>query len=118
MTLLPPGFLDNVIAIGGRTPEGKTFWIASGFLYGHKILGKDDQYDIFLVTCKHVLQDKKSIVIRLNNQDGQTSKEFDVYLQDKEGKNNYFIHQNKEIDCALLHLSPRKLIEFGIKIIL
>ena len=42
MALLPPFFLDTVVAIGiGDTPT-KRHWIGTGFIYGN-FIGKNDK---------------------------------------------------------------------------
>lgn len=116
MTLLPPGFLDNVIAIGEKTADGKTAWIASGFLYAYKIPETDDKYSIFVVTCKHVFQNKKSIVIRLNKDNKEDSQEFEIGLLDQNGNNIWLAHHDLKIDCAILLLNAQTLKEYGISI--
>jgi len=116
VTLLPPGFLDNVIAIGEKSADEKTTWIASGFLYGYKSPQTNDKYLIFLVTCKHVFQNKKSIVIRLNKDNHEDSQEFEIGLMDQNGKKIWLAHHDLEIDCAVLHLNAQKLKELGILI--
>lgn len=118
MTLLPPSFLDNVVTIGEKSLDGKTKWIATGFLYGHLIKTQDDStlYIIFLVTNKHVYLNKNQIVVRLNNKGLKDSKEFTIELINEKGKSIVLTHNEPDVDCALIHLLAPKLDELGINI--
>jgi hypothetical protein len=72
--LLPPSFINSVVAIGHSqpNPSGQPAWItdASGFLYGYLV--KDDPeeknrlYEVYLVTNRHVIENHGTIFVRLN----------------------------------------------------
>lgn len=59
MTLIPPFYLDTVVAVGLPSPEGAARWVASGFIYGRYVGPTDEPgrnlYAFFLVTNRHVL---------------------------------------------------------------
>ena len=74
--LVPPFFLDCVVAIGrydvqfdsGGRPASKWVTEASGFFYGEFVSNVDDKtsnYQVFLVTNGHVIQNHNEILIRL-----------------------------------------------------
>jgi hypothetical protein len=57
MALLPPFFVDCVVALGQSDGAGGKHWGASGFIYG-KFRGQDEQkrdgFQLYLVTNRHV----------------------------------------------------------------
>jgi len=68
MALLPPHFMDAVVAIGTNDGDDDVVWIGSGFLYGHLMgmTGEDGNYRVYLVTNRHVVKELKEIVLRFN----------------------------------------------------
>lgn len=59
MALLPPFFLDCVVAIGIDAADGSKQWVASGFLYGtfqRVLTPEQNDYRVFLATNRHVLK--------------------------------------------------------------
>jgi hypothetical protein len=63
LALIPPFFLDCVVAIGRVSREGRMRWGASGFLYGDfvaQITPTQQRYRVFLGTNRHVLEPKSS----------------------------------------------------------
>ena len=36
MAIIPPFFMDSVVALGIKTSEGKNHWLGTGFLVGRK----------------------------------------------------------------------------------
>ena len=54
MALIPPHYLDCVVAIGTEQ-NGDQQWMGTGFLFGYRDVSfKPDVYNIYLVTNKHV----------------------------------------------------------------
>ena len=71
MALIPPFFIDCVAAIGTDDSEGERRWIASGFLYGHRLSdveSKERDYAVYLVTNRHVLAGLSKAYLRFNPQ--------------------------------------------------
>jgi hypothetical protein len=72
--LLPPKFVSSVVAIGHneRGQDGTLRWItdASGFFYGFLAINDPDslkrQYELFVMTNRHVIENRQVISIRLN----------------------------------------------------
>jgi hypothetical protein len=64
MALIPPFFLDTVVALGTVNEQGQTNWVGTGFLYGKFISkeGENKLYQVYLVTNKHVMNNLKTIV--------------------------------------------------------
>jgi len=84
VALLPPTFLDTVVAIGvGDDPERRR-WLATGFIYGEfqkKIAQSNQkQYQLWLITNKHVLEDLKEVYIKFNSAATADSKDYGFHL--------------------------------------
>src|SRR5713101_8229156 len=110
MALIPPFFLDSVVALG--TPKAKaTNWIASGFLYGHpvdvSVPEEQRQYRPFLVTNRHVFQDQDMVKVRFNPQDAsRPAQEFDLTLK-QHGTTRWLSHKDQDIDVAVVPVNAR-----------
>lgn len=115
MALLPPFFLDSVVAIGIEDDPFKRQWIGTGFLFGKVVddsLEQDKrQYKIWLVTNKHVLEVLKNIYIKFNSAQDPDSKDYKVELIAKNGKPRWIGHQNANIDVAVIIINPNFLKE-------
>jgi hypothetical protein len=75
--LVPPGFIDSVVALGALVPQqggppGRLEWQATGTGFFYAFLTKDDpdgaqkQYEVYLVTAKHVVQPFISANLNIN----------------------------------------------------
>jgi len=119
MALIPPFFLDCVVAIGVINADKSKSWIGTGFLVGRFFRqreggGKD--YHVFLVTNKHVLDKVSSIVVRFNPQPqtAEPARDYDVPLIDASGSKLWTEHPSQDIDIATININP-KLREHGMK---
>jgi len=111
MALLPPDYLDSVVAIGNESPNGKINWLATGFLLGRFLKKIDDgthDYQAFLITNKHVVKDLKSMKIRLNPKTSEIAKDYSVKLFDEEGERLWIGHPDETIDIAILGINLKK----------
>jgi S1-C subfamily serine protease len=116
MALIPPFYLDCVVAIGTENIQGEKYWIASGFLYGH-LIGKEvegeSQYRIYLVTNRHVLQGEGSFCVRFNPTAGTPAREYTLGF----GKDSELIYtspRDSDIDVAVINLDAEVLTRDGI----
>jgi hypothetical protein len=106
--LLPPQFLDCVVAIGVNVPVVQPVQpsrvefhaIATGFFYGFVVKADPDEkkplYETYLVTAKHVIDELRStnlegLFIRVNPTEASSqSPEFIIPLRDTAGQNQWF----------------------------
>lgn len=114
MALIPPFFLDCVVAIGIDDNEGKRQWIASGFLYGH-FLSKIDEtthrYSVYLVTNRHVLDGQTVVYLRFNPKEGTPAREYTLDFTTAHSSN----HPDLDIDLAIVQINPNVLKKDGIQ---
>ncbi len=120
MALIPPDFLDCVVAIGVDNPSDQTNpikWIGTGFLVGRFLKTNDENkndYHIFLVTNKHVLIDQKSVKVRFNPHNSEPAKDYDIPLINN-GNKTWTGHQTEKIDVAAININPAILVDEGMK---
>ena len=118
MALIPPFFLDCVVAIGTLNENGEKIWIGTGFLIGKFMKQNEDKtknYSIYIVTNKHVLKNLKQIVIRFNPQTDQVAKDFVIDAIDGDGKQIWTGHANINFDVAVIQINGKTLEKEGLK---
>ncbi len=117
--LLPPFFVNSVVAIGHNEADGHgaQHWVteASGFFYGY--LAQDDpdplkrRYEIYLVTNRHVIANHAVVSVRLNpkkaSDEGQI---FDTPISD------WFTHPDSNVDVAAARINWQVLLQRGIDV--
>jgi hypothetical protein len=106
--------LDCVVAIGVVNADTSKTWIGTGFLVGRfdkKIDDSRNNYHIFLVTNKHVLQGQKSIIVRFNPEPSATGMALDYTIELDEGKTTWAGHPRAEIDVSAISINPSVLKE-------
>ena len=117
MALVPPFYLDCVVAIGTMI-NGEKHWIGTGFLYGSMIEKTKDglnRYKPFLIPNKHVFEGIDSIIVRFNPQTNQPAKDYVEALKDKDGKLIWTGHPTKEVDVAVIPVDLNKIRNEGMK---
>ena len=109
MALIPPFFLDCVVSIGAQTKNGPS-WHGTGFIVGRPIINDTGEkvYHTFLVTNKHVLNDKKTVLLRFNTLQGTQIKDYPVDLE-LGGQKIWVGHQSADVDIAVFYINPEVL---------
>lgn len=120
MANLPPGFLDNVVAIGTPRDDGSIVWGATGFIYGKYVGDLPDarkRYRTFIVTNRHVLVDKTAIALRFNPEAAEPAREYTVSLLKDDGSSRWVGHPDPSIDVAVMPFAGQRLIdEAGVRL--
>lgn len=123
MALLPPAFLNAVVALGQPDADGKTEFNATGFLYGHPT-GETDENDkkrylVYLVTNRHVFEGAANrqpvIQARFNRPTGSGANIYTLRLTEPDGSTGWTVHPDPAIDAAVLRLNPNALKGDGIE---
>jgi hypothetical protein len=117
MALIPPFFLDCVVAIGFDSPNGERRYAATGFLYGKLLKQEGDKknYQVFLVTNKHVVEDANLAWLRFNPEADEPAREYDLPLFDEHRKPIWFAHPDPDIDLSVVRISTGFLKEQDIR---
>lgn len=101
VAIIPKFFFDAVVAVG-ITGETDVKWIGTGFLVGRKE-PSTDSYTIFLITNYHIIENKQTIVVRFNQKNTNSCKDYKIALIDAE-KANYSRHPIA--DLIAIQISP------------
>jgi S1-C subfamily serine protease len=117
MAFIPPIYIDSVVAIG-TIVNGEQRWIGTGFLFGdlhEKTEDGKNNYNVYLVTNKHVLNNLDLILVRFNPQTGQSAKDYPAPLKDGNGVLLWTGHSDPEIDVAVLPVNINYVLAEGMK---
>ena len=123
MALIPPRFLNTVVALGSPSNEGTMRYTATGFLYGYRSGAinekKAKKYWIYLVTNRHVFENAAkqaaSLHARFNRPIGSESKIYTISLKSTDGSDTWIVHPNPNADVAVLQINPNLLKADGIE---
>ena len=115
MALLPPAYLDAVVALGSPISNGEIKYKATGFLYGYPIEGSDGQYRIFLITNRHVFENLDMLKVRFNRPMGSDSKIYDLDLIKSDGSAIWTGHSDSNCDVAVIPILAGLLGKDGIE---
>ncbi len=124
--LLPAFFINCAVAIGditsivvpGAQPRVEWQTFGTGFFYGY--LTQDDadplkrQYQIYLVTAKHVVSDRENLKVRLNpSTAGAAGQQFEIPSKPVPGHTTWFFHPDPAIDVAAVRIDFNNLATAG-----
>lgn len=124
--LIPAFFINCVVAIGsvgmitapGAPPRSQWQTTGTGFFYGYLL--KDDadlpkrQYEIYLVTARHVVENRQNLKVRVNPQAaGSAGQEFEVPTIPPPGQTTWFFHPDPSIDIAAVRVNYNDLMNSG-----
>jgi hypothetical protein len=116
MALIPPFFINCVVALGNARSGGKMNWGASGFFYGKlheaRPTPPGNTYRTYLVTNKHVLEGHDQISIRVNPQAAGRARDFTALLSDPSSRMQlWYGHDNDNVDVAVLPIDFNRLVD-------
>lgn len=117
MALIPPFFIDCVVAIGTIVND-QTHWMGTGFLFGELFEETEDKtniYSVYLVTNKHVIQNLDLILVRFNPQSDQSAKDYPIILKDKDGNLQWTGHPDPDVDVAVIAVNINNVRSEGMK---
>lgn len=113
MALLPPGWLNCVVAIGRRHDDGSTHFFATGFVYlWLRREGESTTAMTYLITNRHVFDDEELLVVRFDPEGNAPAKEFDLPLGG--GATIWLAHDDEDVDVAAAPISWKVLNDHGI----
>ena len=123
MALIPPRFLNTVVALGGPSQDRNIRYTATGFLYGYPTGQTDSdgakRYRIYLVTNRHVFQKacerNTALQARFNRPMGTGANVYHAPLQEPDGSTSWTVHPDSDVDVAILQINPNKLKKDGIE---
>ncbi len=122
MALLPPAFLNSVVALGSPSNDGKMQYSATGFVYGSPagVNNENGQmtYRIYLVTNKHVFENtsgNNQLHVRFNRAVGAEPSIYSIPLKKTDGSTAWTLHPSSDVDVAVLGINYQTLKDDGIE---
>jgi S1-C subfamily serine protease len=119
MALIPPFFLDCVVAIGFADAAVTVHYKATGFLYGRLVTPgatpTENRYRVYLITNRHVFENETKAHLRFNASATGPAQVFEMDLKDGSGKRNWVTHADPDIDLAVVGINAGFLEEKGIQ---
>lgn len=113
--MIPPFFLDCVVAIGYETQPGVHNYVATGFLYGRPIPQDPDAVNIILVTNRHVFNGHDKAWLRFNPVGEEAAREFRILLREPDGSAKRASDTDQGVDLAVIGLNGEQLGQRGIR---
>lgn len=108
MALIPPSWLDAVVAIGFPDSDGEPSFDATGFLYARKVGvndAKESLYRVFLATNRHVFEDSPLALLRFNPSGETPARVYNLDLSDHRGGRLWTPHPTQSIDVAVIPIA-------------
>ncbi|KXA90564.1 hypothetical protein AKJ57_04075 [candidate division MSBL1 archaeon SCGC-AAA259A05] len=114
---MPKDYLDAVVSIGGIEEE-KFRSVATGFIVGFSTSEVDEEnqplYETYLVTNKHVFEDREVVQVRFNFTE-KGSEIYNLPLVSDEGNKLWMAHPQAKIDVGVVGIDVNLLEKQGIK---
>ncbi len=104
MALLNPQYMNAVVALGIPKKSSEQ-WVASGFIYGHRIThhrAKNQKYRMYLVSNRHVFEGQTKMIARFNPRGRAYARKFHINLEDQNGTPIWVPHPKPEIDVGVI----------------
>ena len=108
MAIIPEFIKDSVLALGIDDQTGKRHWTGTGFLVGRKSEDKK-RATIYVITNKHVIEDKEQLYVRFNNVDGTSADDLILELKEKNGDRGYSLHKDENVDIVAIMINPNQI---------
>lgn len=119
MSLIPPIFLNCVVAIGNKNSPTDISWVASGFFYGSKMEEPPEGWDesgprvwLWLVTNRHVIKGLTNPVLRIDSHSGNAL-QLDISVTDGTGNQLWISHPDEDVDVSITPISSDFLTQIG-----
>ena len=118
MALLPPFYLNAVVALGVVADNQNVQYTASGFLYGHRTNDVDENgsnlYAVFLVTNRHVAEKSTDYLVRFNRFEGGDTETYRLAATGGDGSSMWTFHDDPLMDVAVTPINASSLRNDGI----
>jgi len=118
MALVPPMYLNCVVAVGEPVAGSDPRWIATGFLYGHLTDDSVDphQYRVYLVTNRHVADPPRQLVARFNPVGPGPAQSLTVEpIDTSTGIHLWTFHPDQDVDVAVVPINVGILDQGGLQ---
>lgn len=111
MAIIPPFFMDAVVALGIEVSGPKKHWVGTGFLVGRKEQDNPELSTVYIITNKHVVKNQQLLYVRFNNIGFAGVKDLPMPLIDKGGSKIFSEHSNPNVDVVAIQIIPQVIID-------
>ncbi len=111
MAIIPPFFMDAVVALGIEIPGGKNHWVGTGFLVGRKEQDNPSQSTVYIITNKHVVKNQRLLYVRFNNNGSTGVKDLPMPLVSEDGAKIFSEHPFPNVDVVAIQIIPKVIVE-------
>lgn len=111
MAIIPPFFMDAVVALGVELPGNKKYWVGTGFLVGRKEEKTSNRSTVYIITNKHVVKNQKQLYVRFNNNSAAGVNDLRMFLVNKGGVKNYTEHPHLDVDVVAIQVLPQVIVD-------
>ena len=115
MAIIPPFFMDAVVALGVSI-DNNTSWIGTGVLVGRKEQNDPNQSTVYIITNKHVVQNRDTLLVRFNSADSAGVKDVNLLLKNVDNKKLYSEHPMPNVDVVAIQIIPQAVIDNGLSL--
>lgn len=111
MAIIPPFFMDAVVALGVELPDNKKHWVGTGFLVGRKEQDNPDLSTVYIITNKHVVRNQRQLYVRFSNNGAVGVKDLPMPLVNKENAKIYSEHPFPNVDIVAIQIVPQVILD-------
>ena len=115
MALIPPKYLNAVVALGIPTEENEVEYTATGFLLRKDLNDGEQNFKVFLVTNRHVVEGSDVIVARFNRPLNSPSQILSIESKAEDGSARWTTHP-RDADVAVIPIPIEILEQYRIKV--
>ena len=116
MAIIPPFFMDAVVALGVEKPDGKKHWIGTGFLVGRKEADDPSELTVYVITNKHVVKNQRMLYVRFSNDGTEGVTDLPMQLLDKDGTVRFSAHPSPEVDVVAIQIIPKVIVDNNLRL--
>lgn len=111
MAIIPPFFMDAVVALGIDVPNKGKHWVGTGFLVGRKEETDPTKSTVYIITNKHVVKNQKLLSVRFNNSGTAGVKDLPMPLVDASNMPIFSAHPAKAVDVVAIQIIPQVILD-------
>lgn len=111
MAIIPPFFMDAVVALGAELPNNKKHWVGTGFLVGRKDPNAPERSTVYIITNKHVVRSQQQLFVRFNTNGSSGVKDLPMSLENNDGCPIFSQHPVQDVDIVAIQIMPHVIID-------
>lgn len=111
MAIIPPFFMDAVVALGVELPDNKKHWVGTGFLVGRREESDLNLSTVYIITNKHVVKNQRQLYVRFNSNGTAGVRDLLMQLVIEDGTVVYTEHPFPNVDVVAIQIIPQVIVD-------